>query len=207
MVERFGEKLWETIENDPLALCAIQGITHQRATAIAEAYDAFKGERDSMIALRDWGLTDHQVSQCVGRWGDLPSVLAKLREDPYLLGDVDGFGFERSDKIAQKMGVRRDAPARIAAGVDHVLAQGRQSGHCFVGGAALQRMAAELLGVDAKAVGRAIRASVDSGRLTLRGWRVYTPRLEAAEGRCADAVRALLARGAASANDSKQGGA
>jgi exodeoxyribonuclease V alpha subunit len=192
MVSRFGDELWSVIADDPSRLCEIKGVTATRARAISDAYDEFKGERDSMAALYAWQLSAHQISQCVRMWGPLATVVEKLRNDPYSLCEVDGFGFLRADKIARAMGVRLDSPARIRAGVLQVLAEARGRGHCYVAGRRLQALAAALLGVGEVAVGKQLAWARDHGGISVDGWRVYLPDLLRAETRVAEAVKALL---------------
>ena len=193
MAEHFGEELWQVIAISPERLTEIKGITEERALAINAAYRKYADEREHMITLRGWGLTDGQVARCIEVWGELAEVIVSLRANPYLLGqEVHGFGFLRSDEVAKRMGVKNDAPERLKAGVEHLLEEAGTQGHCYMSGAALQKMAAELMAVDANIVGPAIRAAADAGRLVRRGWRIYTRRMDYAEQELADGIKRLL---------------
>ncbi len=193
--EAFGDTLWHVIEHEPERLAQIKGITLERARAISETYKSVAGERDSMVTLRGWGLTDGQIAHCVERWESLERVVAELRRNPFLLSqEVHGFGFKRADEVGRLMGIRKDAPERIKAGVEHTLEEAMTKGHVYVPGKALQRMTSELLGVSEELVGPAIRAVAESGRIVRRGWRVYTRRMDYAEEQCASGLRRLLAR-------------
>lgn len=194
--DTFGDQLWHVIEHEPERLATLNGITLERAQAISAAYKRVAGERDAMVTLRGWGLTDGQIAHCVEQWDSLEDTIERLRANPYLLSqDVHGFGFKRADEVARAMGVRKDAPERIKAGVEYTLETAQtQNGHVYVPGRALQRMTAELLGVGEEMVGPAIRAVAESGRIVRRGWRVYTRRMDYAEGLVADGLRRLLAR-------------
>jgi len=195
LVDRFGEQLWDVLENEPERLLEVKGITSARLRAIREAYARHRDERDAMVQLRGWGLTDHQVGQCVGSWGELGRVLEKVQEDPYQLSTfVHGFGFVRADAVARKMGVPADAPTRIRAGLEFVLAEAASSGHVFVWGGALQKIAAgpKVLDLPPEVVGPQIAKSAELGRVVRRGARIYPTRLDKAEGACAEALRGLL---------------
>lgn len=199
LVERFGggEGLWSTIERDPQALCAVDGITPARAEAITKAYDKHRADRDHMILLRGWGLTDSQIARCVEKWKALEAVVEHVRANPYELAQcVYGFGFSRSDAVAMKAGVKYDSPARIAAGVEHVLEEQTGKGHCYLPSGALMKITAELLGVETRLVASALRTAVRAGRAVRRGQRVYSARLERAEELCAQGLRRLLGRAA-----------
>jgi exodeoxyribonuclease V alpha subunit len=195
LVERFGADLWNVIETAHEALATVEGITPKRAEAIRDAYFKHKADRDNMITLRGWGLTDSQIGKCIEQWGEVEIVVQRVHENPYQLSQhVYGFGFERADKVATKAGIRHDAPERVQAGVAHVLEEASGNGHCFMSGAALQKIAAELLGVDAKLVAVGIRALAVEHRISLRSWRVYPRRLDVAEGACANSIEQLLQR-------------
>jgi exodeoxyribonuclease V alpha subunit len=204
LVDRFGKRLWDVIEHRPDELGAVSGITPARIAAICVAYVKHRDDRDDMIKLRGWGLTDNQITKCLQAWGTIRAVVDRVHSNPYeLCLYVYGFGFLRADKVAAKAGVSHEAPARIAAGVEHVLDEAAGAGHCFMSGAALQKIAAKLLQVDPSLVGTAIIAAAAGGRVVRRGWRVFPRRLDDAEARCAAALTRMLtqpARGAAGTN-------
>lgn len=187
--------LWHAIETNPALLTAVHGITEARATAISSAYAEHRGTRDSQIALRGWGLTDNQIERCLRRWKTLDAVVERIRENPYQLARyVDGFGFKRADEVAKAAGVAHDAPQRIEAGIAYVLELASYDGHCFMWGGALQKVAAEVLEVDAALVGRTIRRASAHKLVVRRGKRIYGAGFEALERKCAHAVVRILAR-------------
>jgi exodeoxyribonuclease V alpha subunit len=71
-----------------------------------------------------------------------------VRANPYRLAhDVWGIGFRSADAIAEKLGIARDAPERIEAGLLHALETAHLDGHMHVPDAELITSTAELLGV------------------------------------------------------------
>jgi exodeoxyribonuclease V alpha subunit len=187
--------LWQAIETSPALLTSVPGITAARAAAISTAYTEHRGTRDSQIALRGWGLTDNQIERCLRRWHTLDAVVTRIRENPYQLARyVEGFGFKRADEVAKAAGVAHDAPQRIEAGIAHVLELASYDGHCFMWGGALQKVAAEVLEVDAALVGRTIRRASAHKLVVRRGKRIYGSAFEALERKCAHAVVRILAR-------------
>lgn len=194
LVQRFGDQLWQVIENDHRRLTEVSGITPVRAEAIRVAYRANRADRDNMILLRGWGLTDSQIGRCVERWETLHEVVEAIRENPYQLSQhVYGFGFVRADTVAMKAGVKYDSPQRIAAAIEHLVEESvANEGHVFLPFGELRARASKLIGVPPDPVTEVLRSVLRSGRLVRRGARVYSRRLDEAERTCADAIAALL---------------
>lgn len=182
LVDHFGAGLWDVIEHRPEELLQVQGITSRRVEQIREAYTKHRAERDHMVALRGWGLTDGQIANCVAKWNTLASVVAHIRENPYQLSQhVHGFGFLRADQVATKAGVKYDSPLRIAAAVEHVLQMSCGDGHVFLPAGYLVVKTMKLLGVGEELVRDAVRSAIRSGRVIRRGPRIFTPRMDSAE--------------------------
>jgi exodeoxyribonuclease V alpha subunit len=116
-----------------------------------------------------------------------------VRSNPYeLCFRVDGFGFKRADVVAQRVGIGKDSVERMIAGVIYTLDTAIMEGHCSLWGGQLQRMAADVLGLDAAVVGRGIGEAWRRGYVVRRGKRIYSQRLERAELECMEGVAALL---------------
>ena len=188
LVERFGvEGLWQALEGGGEALLDVPGISEARRAKIVEAYHNHRSERDLMVRLKGWGLTDHQIAHVLTTWGERAE--ATLKRDPYrLIDEVRGFGFKRADSVARRMGLTVTSPNRIRAGLVHVLEEAAGAGHAYVPSGKLVKLAAQLLNVDAERVARELGAVCDAGRAVARGVKVYRPRIERAERGVAEAV-------------------
>jgi len=121
--------------------------------------------RAEMNALASWlssyGLTHCQLTKIVERYGHQAKAL--LTADPYLLcRDVEGFGFARTDNVAQKLGVPKDHPGRIAAALRDQVHQHREDGHCWVDRADLVRDTARLLALDDLDAAAQVAARLDA---------------------------------------------
>ncbi len=205
LVDRFGVELWSVIETRPHELAEVNGITEERVAEIVAAYNDHRAERDHMIRLRGWGLTDSQIARCreVDAWRErnahgrpvpIAVVVERVHANPYeLCQHVYGFGFVRADKVAQRAGIAHDAPERIVAGVEHVLEEAAGAGDCFLWGAELQRRAAKLLDVPPATIATGIRSTCTSGRIVGRNARYYPRRLDDAEQTCAVRFAEMIA--------------
>lgn len=194
LVEALGaEQVWSVIENEPDRLLEIDGITAQRRDEIVAAYAAHRHERDRMVFFKSLGFTDNQIGRVIERWGDRAEEI--LRDNPYRLAEeVPGFGFLRADAIAQRAGLPADNPARIRAGLVHVLHECELAGHCYVPWGKWAALAEQVLKVGLERVYAQMYAVVELGQAVTFGPRVYTPSTAKAEANVAKGIRRLLGR-------------
>lgn len=190
MVQRWGiPGIWDVLERgDSEALTQVRGITEARARILFASYRKYRAERDEMVVLRGWGLTDRQIQRVLAAWGE--DAIPKLREDPFqLIRCVTGFGFQRASEVADRMGMPADHPARIRAALIYTLEGRRSAGDVFVPVDRLVAMGQRLLRLSDHTVRVQVRPAVRAGALVARRGRIYLKATAVAER---DAVRHLL---------------
>lgn len=202
LVARYGiPELWNVLEREPERLAAdVRGITPELARAIADEYSRVRGEREEMVTLRGWGLSEAQIKRCREIWKTTTRVIEELRKNPYQLCElVWGFGFDRADSVARRMGMPTDHPGRIQACLLHQLSEAEGAGHCYVPSGKLVALSADALGLGESAV-RAELDEVCDGERAVRadgGARVYRAETYRAEVAVVAGVRALIESAAA----------
>src|SRR5260370_16027744 len=78
------------------------------------------------------------------------AAVAVVRAEPYrLAADVWGIGFKTADAIAASVGIARDSPERIKAGLAYTLSEAADDGHCYLPEPNLIAAAAKILDVPA----------------------------------------------------------
>lgn len=146
MVHKFGIDTLEVIDREPARLTEVAGIGTQRAAKIAEAFSAHRHVQDVMVFLRGHGVSPAFAARIVKKYGK--DAIAVVRSNPYRLAhEVWGIGFRTADSIAEKLGIARDAPERLEAGLLHALETASEDGHLHLPDEELVATAAELLGV------------------------------------------------------------
>lgn len=131
MIDTFGvDGIWEAL-SDTESLMKLRGVTLDRAKEIVEAYSKHSAEREVIVELCSWGLSNTQASRAVSRW-TAKLVVDTLREDPYKLTDLFGIGFKKADAIARNMGLPTDHVSRMRAGVLYTLDLALMDGHVFL---------------------------------------------------------------------------
>ena len=99
-----------------------------------------------------------------------------LKQDPFLLcREVRGIGFNKVDKFAESLGLQKDAPCRIKAGLRaFLLANATGNGHVYIPLRQLLPAAADFLQLDGEGQERlapvkdALRALLEDGTLRKR---------------------------------------
>jgi len=130
IVDKFGEKTLDVIENQIDRLADVDGIGKKRIAVIAKAWDAQKDIRDVMLFLQTHGVSSGYAVKIFKRYGD--RAIAIVRENPYrLAADIFGIGFRKADHVAAELGFGKNSSVRLEAGVLYVLQQLAEDGHVY----------------------------------------------------------------------------
>jgi exodeoxyribonuclease V alpha subunit len=166
IVEAFAEDTFAVIDETPQRLTEVPGIGPVRAGRIAATWLEQRQIREVMAALQGYGLSTSLAVRIYKRFGDDSARV--IAHEPYRLArEVWGIGFKTADKIAQAIGIARDAPERLQAGVVHALGQAADEGHTLLPEADLVEQAAALLGAERAAIATAVTVLTGSGDLIL----------------------------------------
>ncbi len=174
LVDRFREKTLQVIERFPNKLLGVEGIGEKRLQMILKAWEDQREVRDVMIFLQGHGVSAGYSAKIFKEYGQ--NAIRVVRENPYrLASDVFGIGFLIADRIAEKVGIAKDAIIRAEAGILHVLEKVSDEGHVFVLYDQLLDRAETLLEIDRTALETAVRNLAASGRIVLEDF--VTPTL------------------------------
>jgi exodeoxyribonuclease V alpha subunit len=164
IVAAFGLDTLEVINHRPEQLTAVEGIGQARANKIAEAWSEQREVQDVMVFLRGHGVSSAYAARIYKRYGK--DAVGLIRQNPYRLSlDIWGIGFKSADRIAQSLGLGREAPERLEAGLVHVLGELASDGHMHVPEDELVAAAGRILEVDAGLLGDPLARLVATGAL------------------------------------------
>ena len=131
IADHFGAGFDAAIRTRPEAVAAVAKAPLESIQALQRIWIANSDFNAAMTYLSGFGLTHHQVTTLVERFGS--QVVPILDRDPYvLMREIAGFGFKRVDKIARKMGTPKDLPSRIRAGIQYCVLAALDGGDCWV---------------------------------------------------------------------------
>lgn len=132
IVNTFGVKSLEIIENEPTKLAQIKGMSIKKAMAINEAFIVHKEQQATILYLQNFDISLNLALKIYKTYGDGTKRI--IEKNPYqMVEDVDGVGFITADKIALNMGFDKYSRFRITAGIGNILQEGaNKNGHTFL---------------------------------------------------------------------------
>ena len=199
LVDRFGDQIFDIIEQRSARLEEVDGIGPKRRQKIKAAWAEQKVIREIMVFLHSNGVSSSRAVRIYKTYGE--GAIEKVRSDPYCLAwDIHGIGFKTADQIAQKMGIPVDSLIRACAGLSHVLLEATGEGHCALPVETLKEGAGKLLLIDDKIMTEALERTLASGDLvreTIGGQElIFLPHLKRAEEIIAARIKNLGVSGA-----------
>jgi exodeoxyribonuclease V alpha subunit len=146
MVTHFGVDIMYIIEEEPRRLIEVDGLGPKRTAMITAAWAEQKAIKEVMVFLQGVGVSTSLAVRIYKKYGD--GSITVVRNEPYrLASDVWGIGFKTADTIAAAVGIARDSPERIKAGLAYTLSEAADDGHCYLPAPNLIADAAKILEV------------------------------------------------------------
>jgi exodeoxyribonuclease V alpha subunit len=150
-VDEYGKRTLEVIENEPERLREVPDIGPKRSRLIARAWEEQKQVKEIMLFLHSHAVSTNLAIKIYKQYGD--HALEVVQSDPYRLAkDIYGVGFKTADGIAQALGLPKDHPSRIEAGLIYALNEMTDDGNVFAPRETLTHRAVELLAVDGELI-------------------------------------------------------
>jgi exodeoxyribonuclease V alpha subunit len=151
LVEAFGQDTLRIIEEDPEHLLTVEGIGPVRLRRIRDAWMEQRELRGVILFLQEHQVSSTFAVKIFKAYGS--QALLLMREDPYRLArDITGIGFKTADRIAASLGIAKDSPKRVAAGLLYLLQQATEEGHVYCPASQLTQQCCRLLELEDEGV-------------------------------------------------------
>lgn len=146
IVAHFGDETLKVLETEPERLLEVEGIGKKRKERLLKAWDEKRASRRVLVFLRGHGLGTAHASKVMKVYGE--RAVEIISKNPYRLAeDVWGIGFRTADRIGASLGIDKESPDRVEAGLSFAMREASERGHaCFPRDRAVD-LATELLGV------------------------------------------------------------
>ncbi len=191
----FGDNTLAILDNDPGRIREVPGISGKRSVQLRDSYLEARSARRIITLLAPLDINAGQAIRLQKELGIQAEEL--LKEHPYEVFERGLLSFDAADRLAERQGIPRMAPERVAAGLLHTLELAEQKGHLCLHKERFVRQAVELLhtpGLDRMAVANVAFEMLKTERLTLYQGHVYRPVMAKAENGVAQCVREMLQR-------------
>jgi exodeoxyribonuclease V alpha subunit len=164
LADHFGEETLDVLDSAPERLTEVTGIGRVRAGAIREAWARHQSVHRVMVFLHEHGVGGALAARIHALFGDQAAEI--MERQPYRLArEVRGIGFLTADRIARRVGVASDDPARVDAGILHVLHTATSEGHVYLPEEALVARAMALLDVGEQGVQMGLSRLAETGEV------------------------------------------
>jgi len=197
IVDAFGVKTLEVIEKEPQKLLTVKGITEKKLKSITDSYTQSKSIRDIVSYLSPYGVTVKKCARIQEEFG--AQTMDILKNRPFELCSISGFGFKTVDEIARKTSCTPNDPMRIRGALQFTLDDSMTAGHLYLGKETLRNKAHELLnaGYEREVVTLAeihtvLCSMVKDNTFVHENGCIYTRRNHFNEKETADAIAAIL---------------
>ena len=155
IVERFGEKTLEIIENDYERLSYIKGISLAKAKKISDAYKSQNGYRDVVMQLSEYKINAEEAAKIYKFFGK--EAVDRVKLNPFCLyNDELGFSFQRVCELAVLLKIPQDSEYRVQASIKHVLQHNLLNGHSCLPLDKLTEISMQFLSLDRETISNAI---------------------------------------------------
>ncbi|WP_456237104.1 SF1B family DNA helicase RecD2 [Arenibaculum pallidiluteum] len=196
LVRAFSETVFDVIEQEPDRLREVTGIGPKRAERIIRGWADQRAIREIMLFLHANGVGTSRAVRIYKTYGQ--EAIRLITENPYRLArDIRGIGFRTADAVAVKLGIEKTAAIRVRAGIGYALGKAMDDGHCGLPVEELERLASNLLEVEARLVASAMEEELREGAVIaddLDGRRcVFLAGLYRAEQSVAERLKTLAA--------------
>ncbi|MEI6534955.1 MAG: ATP-dependent RecD-like DNA helicase, partial [Verrucomicrobiaceae bacterium] len=195
IVDKYGAQVFDIIEHTSARLEEVEGIGKKRRQEIRESWMKQKAVHEIMIFLHERGISTARALRIHKTYGD--DAIKVLKQNPYQLAvDIHGVGFKTADEIAANMGIEKNAPQRVRAGLLYAMEKGAEAGHSCVPQPVLLEESGKILGVDSAMLDAQLEGMIADSSLareTVGGApMIYLPPLLGAEQSIAARLRDLL---------------
>lgn len=138
IVERFGDKSIEIVENETEKLAEIKGISAVKISKIMKNIEQNRFMQEFTKEMLQYGITAPQCAKLIVIYGK--EALNKIHENPYRLIKDIRLPFQKTDEIAKKMNIDPNSNVRLDAAFQHVFNETYKRGDT---GIELQRLGAD----------------------------------------------------------------
>lgn len=172
IVDKFGPRTIEVLDNTPELLLEVEGINQKKLEMAMNSWKEWRAKYEVISTMREYGIGDSASIKVFNYFGN--NAINTIKENPYDLTEVKGIGFRTADSIGQKAGKLKTDPKRIEKCILFILEEIADSGNTACAQIELLNKAVELLDVDVNLVKDSINLMVKNELLISKDVEIKT---------------------------------
>lgn len=130
IVDTFGVDTLKVFDEEPNKLTQIRGITPKKLNKIINSYNKSRYMREILSYLTPYGISVNKIYKIRDEFGENSAKI--VREQPFMLCSISGFGFKTVDAIARKTNTALNDPMRIRGAAFFILDEAQMNGNLFI---------------------------------------------------------------------------
>ncbi len=180
IIDLFGLKVFDIIEETPEQLLQVPGIGSKRYQKILATWASQKEVRKIVMFLNEHGIGTARAVRIYKTYKE--QAITKIKENPYRLAlEIHGIGFKLADQLAMSLGIPKDSIIRAEAGVRFILQQFMTDGNCAIPLQDLIDNSAQQLEISNEIIKNAIEREILAKRLINEQNLIYLKHIYTAE--------------------------
>lgn len=180
------DNIIDLIKNDKLDVTLTKGIGDATLIKIKDKIIENEKYQRAIIKLTgEYNIPYSAVKKLSDKYGSPDLLIDKISDNPYILTEVDGFGFKKVDEMALNMGVAKDSPHRIISCAEYVLNEESGEGHCWMKVTRMINESIKLLGLTIDGIKEVIlkqanmkNFAVEDGIIFMREYQRYETQIK-----------------------------
>ena len=164
LVKEFGADTLTVLENDPVRVAKVRGISTDKALDISTQLKQVVGIRELVAYLSAYSIDAKSAVAIWKMFGN--QAIPYIEENPYILCDEKlNISFDTADLIAQNQNRSQDDRFRVRAALSHVLNHNKLNGHTCLPKDKLLTVTANMLSLEMVTVETALNEMLEEGSL------------------------------------------
>ena len=129
IVEKFEEKVFDILDEQPDKLITIQGISSKKIPLIKAKWQKIHSQRQIQLFLNQLDIGQAMIQKIHQFYKNKTNEV--ITKNPYqLCQDIKGIGFIKADLVATKLGLDKISPYRIYAAINYILQTSAENDGC-----------------------------------------------------------------------------
>lgn len=162
-----NQNVIDLIKNGTFDVSLTKGIKEATLEKIKEKILANEKYQRAIVTLTgEFGVPYNAVKKLSDKYGSPDLLVQKIRENPYILTEIDGYGFKKVDELALLLGVKKNSPHRILSCIEYVLEEQANNGHSWMRTKKAITEALNLLSIGLSEIEEVVSANANNGRFS-----------------------------------------